>query len=125
MSLFQSIRPSGLLAKVRGESSDIDIRGVSAEDAPQIAELCTDAFFGAHTFSDGPIIFVQRSALYVKVLSQIRRRIRFEDGRECKFLVATDKRSGAIRGCVDLAVHLFDRRQHRFEEPEASPEPEP
>ena len=105
----------GLLARARGDSSDIGIRGVSAADAHAIAELCTDSFFGAHTFSDGPVIFVQRSALYLKVLAQIRRRIRFEDGRECKFLVAADRRSGAIAGCVDLAVHLFNRPQHRFE----------
>ena len=49
------------------------------------------------------------------LLAQITRRLKLEDGRECLFLVAEDEQSGRISGCVDLAVHLFDRDRQLFE----------
>ena len=43
------------------------------------------------------------------------RRVGFEDeDRECRLVVAEDARSGQICGCLDLAVHLYDRDQQRF-----------
>ena len=93
---------------------EVEIRGVTRGDAFAIAELCTDCFYGAHTFADGPVIFLQRSQLLLRVYRQILRRIGIEEGRECKFLVACDP-TGAICGCADLGVHLFDRTSGRFE----------
>ena len=95
--------------------STVTIRGASATDLPALANLCTDAFFGTHTFGDGPVIFAQRFAIYAKVFAQLSRRIGIENGREARLLVAVDPSTGALRGCVDLAVHLFDRLEQRFE----------
>ena len=50
-----------------------------------------------------------------KVFAQLSRRIGIENGREARLLVAVDPSTGALRGCVDLAVHLFDRLEQRFE----------
>ena len=52
--------------------STVTIRGASATDLPALANLCTDAFFGTHTFGDGPVIFAQRFAIYAKVFAQLR-----------------------------------------------------
>jgi GNAT superfamily N-acetyltransferase len=105
---------SSPFARTRTDSN-VTIRGASATDLPALANLCTDAFFGTHTFGDGPVIFAQRSAIYAKVFAQLARRIGIEDGREARLLVAVDPSTGALRGCVDLAVHLFDRLEQRFE----------
>ena len=90
------------------------IRGATASDAQRLAELCTDAFYGSHSFEDGPVIFAQRAQIYQRVEAQIRRRIAIEKGRECRLLVAATA-SGELCGCCDIAVHLFDRRETRFE----------
>lgn len=91
------------------------IRSAAASDAPELAQLCTNCFFGTHSLNDGPVIFAQRLQIYQRVLAQITRRLKLEDGRECLFLVAEDEQSGRISGCVDLAVHLFDRDRQLFE----------
>jgi len=95
--------------------SCVTIRGALPADLPALANLCTDSFFGTHAFGDGPVIFTQRAAIYAKVFAQLSRRIRIQEGRECRLLVAVDSKTGVLRGCIDLAVHLFDRREQRFE----------
>jgi len=90
------------------------IRRATVSDAQRLAELCTDAFYGSHSFADGPVIFAQRAQIYQRVEAQIRRRIAIEKGRECRLLVAATA-SGELCGCCDIAVHLFDRRETRFE----------
>ena len=99
----------GSVAQARS-GADVSIRGASAADAAALADLCTNTFYGTHAFEDGPIIFLQRSQIYAKVLTQVERRIRIESGRECRLLVAEDLQTGEVLGCIDLAVHLFNRR---------------
>lgn len=93
----------------------VTIRTACAEDAEQLATLCTDVFFGTHTFIDGPIIFFQRSRIFKRVLAQVTRRIQFENQRECQLLVAIDPSTGEVCGCADLAVHLYNEREKCFE----------
>ncbi|KAL1529286.1 hypothetical protein AB1Y20_000240 [Prymnesium parvum] len=112
---FISLLPAaeGLL---QGERRDtIIVRRACPDDAKPLAQLCTDAFFGSHTFFDGPIIFLQRAQIFSRVLMQVSRRISIEDGRECRLLVATDSNNGDLCGCIDLAVHLYNEHEKRFE----------
>lgn len=112
----------GLLPSMAGLSKQqkraAAIRRVEPEDRDELAELCTDCFFGEHEFAEGPVIYLQRQQTLQRVRSQMGRRINFEapeaDDRECRLLVAEDKESGEITGCLDLAVHLWDRTQQRF-----------
>jgi|TARA_B100000524_G_scaffold241738_1_gene129288 ribosomal protein S18 acetylase RimI-like enzyme len=106
------------LASFSGGSRSIQgitIRPARRADALQLADLCTDSFYGTHALQDGPIIFLQRLKLFVGVYYQVSRRLGFEtDGeRECRLFVAqTDE--GRVCGCADLAVHLFDGSAQRF-----------
>mmetsp|Transcript_380 Transcript_380/g.962 ORF Transcript_380/g.962 Transcript_380/m.962 type:complete len:293 (+) Transcript_380:61-939(+) len=118
VALFGSLRLPETFPDAAASSTaapDITVRGARMDDAVPLASLCTDAFFGTHRFVEGPIIFIQRAQIYSRVLMQVSRRLRLEDGRECRLLVATDGESGAVCGCVDLAVHLFNERERRFE----------
>jgi hypothetical protein len=90
--------------------AEITVRGASTADAAALADLCTNTFYGTHVFEDGPVIFFQRSQIYAKVKAQVERRIRIESDRECRLLVAEDLQTGEVLGCIDLAVHLFNRR---------------
>jgi len=94
---------------------DVSIRPARASDRHDIATLCTDCFFGAHHWSDGPVIFLQRVQIFLQVLRQVTGRLAIADDRECRLLVATDLRTGELLACVDIAVHLFDRHNQRFE----------
>lgn len=99
----------------KNQPIDLTIRGVEQRDRDQLADICTDSFFGTHTFADGPVIFVQRLLILMRVRMQLTRRIGFEtDDRECRLFVAEDENSGRICGLLDLAVHLYDRDQQRF-----------
>ena len=105
---------NALLPKPK-EDVSIVVRKATAGDALDLARLCTDCFFGEHKASDGPIIFVQRSVIYSRVLQQVLRRISIDEGRECMLLVAADAKSGRVNACVDVAIHLFDKELQRFE----------
>tara|TARA_B110001452_G_scaffold240596_1_gene222260 strand:+ start:273 stop:1004 length:732 start_codon:yes stop_codon:yes gene_type:complete len=117
MSFQLSLLPS-MAGSSRQQKKAVNIRRVSPEDRDELAELCTDCFFGEHEFSDGPVIYLQRQQTLQRVREQMGRRINFEgpaeDDRECRLLVAEDRESGEITGCLDLAVHLWDRTQQRF-----------
>ena len=96
-------------------SAELKIRAVEESDLDELSVLCTDSFFGTHTLTDGPVIFLQRLLILLRVRKQLARRISFEDDdRECRLVIAEDVRSGQISGCLDLAVHLYDRDQQRF-----------
>jgi ribosomal protein S18 acetylase RimI-like enzyme len=97
------------------EHPDVMIRTATAADVFGISELCTDGFFGTHSFPDGPVIFLQRLRIWARVMYQIGRRIAIDEGRECRLLVAVDGSSGTVHACVDVAVHLFDQSKQRFE----------
>lgn len=118
MSFQLSLLPSMAGSSRQQKNKAVTIRRVTPEDRDELAELCTDCFFGEHEFADGPVIFLQRQQTLQRVRQQIGRRINFEapdeDDRECRLLVAEDKESGEIAGCLDLAVHLWDRTQQRF-----------
>ena len=88
----------------------VSIRRATPADTLAISNLCTDSFFGTHELSDGPVIFAQRALIFAKVVAQISRRIRIEDGRECRLMVAEQRDTRAMVGCIDLAVHLFDKK---------------
>lgn len=93
----------------------IAVRAVEQSDCDQLARICTDSFFGTHSFTDGPVIFLQRLLILLRVRQQLTRRIGFEsDDRECRMVVAEDTASGRVCGVLDLAVHLYDRDQQRF-----------
>lgn len=94
---------------------NVALRPAKQSDALALANLCTDAFYGEHTLPDGPIKFIQRSFVFAKVLAQVSRRLSFEGKRECRLLVAADARGGPLRGCVDLAVHLYNIPEQKFE----------
>ena len=116
-ALLSSLSPPPFWSAFRREPNavpSLTIRSAMPDDLPALTGLCTDSFFGTHEFADGPIIFAQRSVIYAKVFLQLSRRIRIEEGRECRLLVAVDETSGALRGCIDLAVHLFDRQDKLF-----------
>lgn len=99
----------------KSSAPGVEIRAVTPEDRNALADLCTDSFFGEHTFTDGPFIFLQRLQILLTVRSQLERRIGFEgDDRECRFIVAEDTETGRICGCLDMAVHLWDREERRF-----------
>lgn len=106
---------SSVLTPASGKPVKVALRPAQPSDAVALANLCTDAFYGEHTMADGPIKFVQRSLVLAKVFSQVSRRLSFEGKRECRLLVASDARGGPVRGCIDLAVHLFDSREKKFE----------
>lgn len=92
------------------------VRRAQKTDALDLARLCTDSFFGTHAAADGPIIFLQRTVIWGRVLRQVLRRLSIEgEGRECRLIVATDASSGGVRACVDVATHLFDTQRQRFE----------
>jgi ribosomal protein S18 acetylase RimI-like enzyme len=115
----QALQPlrlsSTVLTPARGKPVKVSLRPARPSDAVALANLCTDAFYGEHTMADGPIKFVQRSLVLAKVFSQVSRRLSFEGKRECRLLLASDSRGGPVRGCIDLAVHLFDSREQKFE----------
>jgi len=94
---------------------DVSIRPARASDRHNVAVLCTNCFFGVHLWSDGPVIFWQRAHIFLQVLRQVTGRLAIADDRECRLLVATDRRTGELLACVDIAVHLFDRQKQRFE----------
>lgn len=96
--------------------SEFRLRAVERSDVNELATLCTDSFFGTHELADGPIIFVQRLLILMRVRKQLARRVGFEEeeDRECRLVVAEDVRSGRLIGCLDLAVHVYDRDQQRF-----------
>ena len=111
---FLSEATSSPLAASRSRS-EFKLRAVEESDVNELAVLCTDSFFGTHELADGPIIFMQRLQILIRVRKQLARRIGFEgDDRECRLVVAEDAASGRIVGCLDLAVHLYDRDQERF-----------
>ena len=92
----------------------ISIRGVEADDVTALADLTTDALYGeASMAADGPVIFLQRQQIRQMQQRKLERRLRFEDESECKFFVAED--SDTVIGCLDLAVHLFDKSALKFE----------
>jgi len=95
-------------------TADVIVRGARTGDLPALAQLCTDAFYGEHALQDGPVIFLQRLVILARVRRQVKRRLSFEDGRECRVLVAEERESGELRGCVDLAVHAYDRLEQCF-----------
>ena len=114
VNFFSAAASSSSLA-ASGSRSDLKLRAVDESDVNELAVLCTDSFFGTHVLSDGPVIFMQRLQILLKVRAQLARRVGFEgDDRECRLVVAEDARSGRICGCLDLAVHLYDRDQERF-----------
>jgi ribosomal protein S18 acetylase RimI-like enzyme len=106
---------SSVLTPPTGKRVKVALRPAQPSDAYALANLCTDSFYGEHTMADGPIKFVQRSLVLAKVFSQVSRRLSFEGKRECRLLVASDARGGPVRGCIDLAVHLFNSREAKFE----------
>lgn len=113
LAAFESLAPPSASTA----APTVSVRRAVNADLPALADLCTNSFFGTHAFGEGPVIFTQRAAIYAKVFSQLARRIRIEDGRECRLMVAVDTtadNAGEIRGCIDLAVHLFDKREERF-----------
>jgi hypothetical protein len=113
-SFLSEAASSSPLAASRSRS-EFKLRAVEDSDVNELAVLCTDSFFGTHELADGPIIFMQRLQILLRVRKQLARRIGFEDDdRECRLVVAEDARSGRIVGCLDLAVHLYDRDQERF-----------
>ena len=91
------------------------MRRARFEDSTELAEICTEVFFGSHSFTDGPVIYLQRAQIKAKVLAQLQRRLFEDDGRECQLLVAEDRLSRRICGCVDLAIHLYDELDQRLE----------
>ena len=113
--LSEAASSSPLAASRRSSRSEFNLRAVEESDVNELAVLCTDSFFGTHELADGPIIFMQRLQILIRVRKQLARRIGFEgDDRECRLVVAEDAASGRIVGCLDLAVHLYDRDQERF-----------
>merc|ERR1712087_620950 len=100
------------LQRSRRRDAEVDIRAVFSHDMWPLAQLCTDCFYGEHTLQDGPVIFMQRVAALVKILLQVRTRIGYEDDRECKMLLAMAEQE--LCGCVDLAVHLYDKRERKM-----------
>ena len=95
--------------------SEFRLRAGEMSDVDELATLCTDSFFGTHEAVDGPIIFIQRLLILMRVRKQLARRVGFEEeDRECRLVVAEDERSGRLIGCLDLAVHVYDRDQQRF-----------
>mmetsp|Transcript_21546 Transcript_21546/g.68561 ORF Transcript_21546/g.68561 Transcript_21546/m.68561 type:complete len:270 (-) Transcript_21546:50-859(-) len=93
----------------------VSLRRAKPSDAVAIATICTDSFYGEHELKDGPIKFSQRAAVWSKVYLAVSRRIKLEGQRECRLVVASDARGGPLIGCVDLAVHLFNTQERRFE----------
>ena len=114
VALFGSLRMPETFGDAITAPPPVSIRSARVGDAKQLALLCTDSFFGSHQLTDGPIIFLQRSQIYSRVLTQISRRVCLKDERECRLLVATDS-NGDVCGCVDLAVHLYNELERRFE----------
>ena len=105
----------GLSASPLETSSEFLLRAAERSDVDELATLCTDSFFGTHELADGPIIFMQRLMILMRVRKQLARRVGFEEeDRECRLFVAEDERSGRLIGCLDLAVHVYDRDQQRF-----------
>lgn len=105
-------------------AASIAIRAVTIDDVPSLANLCADALYGeAELLRDGPIICAQRQKIVQGMKRNFARRVGFEsnpdygvgDEQEIKFFVAEDEPSGKICGCLDMAVHLFDKRAGAFD----------
>ena len=106
---------SALPLEASRRRSEFRLRAVEMSDVDELATLCTDSFYGTHELADGPIIFIQRLLILMRVRKQLARRVGFEEeDRECRLFVAEDERSGRLIGCLDLAVHVYDRDQQRF-----------
>eukprot|EP00908_Phaeocystis_cordata_P015149 Transcript_26262.p1 GENE.Transcript_26262~~Transcript_26262.p1 ORF type:complete len:330 (-),score=91.91 Transcript_26262:54-965(-) len=106
--------------------ASVRVRIVEPPDLTQLAELCTSALYGeADIWKDGPIAVAQRKQIVQEQRSTLSRRIALEDEAESLFLVAVEptKYGDRLVGCLDLAVHLFDAQESRFElEQEEMPE---
>jgi len=105
-------------------AASITIRAVTIDDVPSLANLCADALYGeAELLRDGPIICAQRQKIVQGMKRNFARRVGFEsnpdygvgDEQEIKFFVAEDEPSGKICGCLDMAVHLFNKRAGAFD----------
>ena len=98
--------------------ADIRVRVVEPTDLTQLAELCTSALYGeADIWRDGPIAVAQRRQILQEQRNALARRIDLEGDAESLFLVAIEpsKYGERVCGCLDLAVHLFDAEERRFE----------
>ena len=98
--------------------ADIRVRVVEPTDLTQLAELCTSALYGeADIWRDGPIAVAQRRQILQEQRNALARRIDLEGDAESLFLVAMEpsKYGERVCGCLDLAVHLFDAEERRFE----------
>mmetsp|Transcript_18076 Transcript_18076/g.46212 ORF Transcript_18076/g.46212 Transcript_18076/m.46212 type:complete len:248 (-) Transcript_18076:72-815(-) len=100
------------------------IRSAIPEDIRSLANLCADALYGeASLLSDGPIVCAQHLNVVQGMKANFARRIAFEsdpeygigDDQEVKFFIAEDASSGEICGCLDMAIHLFDKQAGAFE----------
>ena len=98
--------------------ANIRVRVVEPSDLTQLAELCTSALYGeADIWKDGPIAVAQRRQIVQEQRKALSRRIGLEEDAESLFLVAMEptKYGERVCGCLDLAVHLFDAEEWRFE----------
>ncbi len=98
--------------------ANIRVRVVEPSDLTQLAELCTSALYGeADIWKDGPIAVAQRRQILQGQRKALARRIDLEGDAESLFLVAMEpsKYGERVCGCLDLAVHVFDAEERRFE----------
>ena len=98
--------------------ANIRVRVVEPSDLTQLAELCTSALYGeTDIWKDGPLAVAQRRQILQEQRKALARRIDLEGDAESLFLVAMEpsKYGERVCGCLDLAVHLFDAEERRFE----------
>jgi GNAT superfamily N-acetyltransferase len=98
--------------------ANIRVRVVEPSDLTQLAQLSTSALYGeVDIWKDGPIAVAQRRQILQEQRKALARRIDLEGDAESLFLVAMEpsKYGERVCGCLDLAVHLFDAEERRFE----------
>ena len=98
--------------------ANIRLRVVEPSDLTQLAELCTSALYGeTDIWKDGPLAVAQRRQILQEQRKALARRIDLEGDAESLFLVAMEpsKYGERVCGCLDLAVHVFDAEERRFE----------
>jgi hypothetical protein len=90
----------------------------------RLSQLAVEAFYGEHSWTHGPAMYVQRGIIESDVLLDLAARLRYYEEARCRELthvgavyVAQVEATGALLGFADVGLSLYDRQKDSFSLP--------
>ena len=90
----------------------------------RLSQLAVEAFYGEHSWTHGPAMYVQRGIIESDVLLDLAARLRYYEEARYRELthvgavyVAQVEATGALLGFADVGLSLYDRQKDSFSLP--------